>query len=89
MPLVAHSALPAFSALAAEGTDVARPDEAGDRPTLRIGLLNLMPDAALLATERQFIRLVATFGDRADLYVHPFTVAAAHRGPAAMQEKTP
>ncbi len=79
MPLIAHNELPAFAALRREGAHVATPGAAGRLPELHVGLLNLMPDAALEATERQFIRLVAAYGDRADLYVHPIAVAAEHR----------
>jgi homoserine O-succinyltransferase/O-acetyltransferase len=46
---------------------------------LRIGLLNLMPDAALAATDRQFLRLVSAYADEANLYIYPFTLAAGHR----------
>ncbi len=79
MPLIAHSQLPAFAALRRDGARVIAPDAGGRLPQLHIGLLNLMPDAALEATERQFIRLVAAYGDRADLYVHPIAVAAEQR----------
>ncbi len=79
MPLIAHNRLPAFAALRREGVDVAAPDAAGRLPELHVGLLNLMPDAALEATERQFIRLVAAYGDRADLHVHLVAVAVEHR----------
>ena len=34
-------------------------DHAVDRNTLEIGIVNNMPDSALLATERQFIGLLA------------------------------
>ncbi len=87
MPLVAHSPLPAFDALQQEGVDVILPADArqSSLPSLRIGLLNLMPDAALRATDRQFIRLVAGYGAHANLYVQPFTVAAAHRSDPARE----
>jgi len=69
MPLVAHSGLPAFEFLRREGRDVVLPDDAvrPTLPTLRIGLLNLMPDAALQATERQFLRLIDAYGRSANL----------------------
>ena len=87
MPLVAHSELPAFETLHLEGVAVTTPELAAQSglPALRIGLLNLMPDAALRATDRQFIRLVSVYGDSANLYVYPFTVAAEDRGEAAQQ----
>ncbi len=87
MPLVAHSKLPAFATLRQEGVAVTSPEPASQSglTDLRIGLLNLMPDAALRATDRQFIRLVSAYGDSANLYVYPFTVAADYRGVAAQQ----
>jgi homoserine O-succinyltransferase len=87
MPLVAHSELPAFETLRLEGVAVTTPELAAQSglTNLRIGLLNLMPDAALRATDRQFIRLVSAYGDSANLYVYPFTVAAEYRGEEAQQ----
>ena len=64
---------------------VLSPDRARDqdiRP-LQVGLLNMMPDAALEATERQFIRLVGSSNPIAQFYVRPFTLDAIERGPAA------
>lgn len=56
MPLVAHNQLPSFNRLRGEGIKVLAPDEAThqDIRELHVGLLNMMPDAALAATERQF-----------------------------------
>lgn len=87
MPLVAHSELPAFETLRQEGVSVTTSVLASQSglPALRIGLLNLMPDAALRATDRQFIRLVSSYGASTNLYVYPFTVAAEDRGEAAQQ----
>jgi len=82
MSLVAHSSLPAFEFLRHEGGEiVASADSA--LPTLRIGLLNLMPDAALQATERQFLRLINAYGRSANLYVFPFAVKAGDRADIA------
>lgn len=83
MALVAHSTLPAFETMRSEGARVVRPSDAGDRPSVAVGLLNLMPDAALRATDRQFIRLVSAVADEMDVWVYPFTVAAEHRGDEA------
>ena len=60
MPIVAHSSLPAFDRLRLSGQEVLDLDRANhqDIRELHIGLLNMMPDAALEATERQFFRLV-------------------------------
>lgn len=85
MPIVAHSSLPAFDVLRREGLAIVDP---GDRDTglrdLRIGLLNLMPDAALQATERQFMRLVGAYSDAANLFVIPFAVRADYRADVAL-----
>lgn len=83
MALVAHSSLPAFETMKSEGVRVTDPAGAGDRPHVSVGLLNLMPDAALRATDRQFIRLVSAVADEMDIWVYPFTVAAEHRGEEA------
>ncbi|MEK6750251.1 MAG: homoserine O-succinyltransferase [Pseudomonadota bacterium] len=82
MPLVAHSALPSFQRLKEEGGLVIAPDAAlhQDIREMHIGLLNMMPDAALAATERQFFRLVGESNQIAQFYVHPFTLPGLPRG---------
>ena len=85
MPLVAHNGLPTFDRLRAEGRLVLEAERARDqdiRP-LHVGLLNMMPDAALEATERQFFRLVGASNPIAQLHVHPFTIESVPRGPTA------
>ncbi|NIP72056.1 MAG: homoserine O-succinyltransferase [Gammaproteobacteria bacterium] len=82
MPLVANSDLPAFQRLRQEGETVI-PGEVAvhqDIRELHIGLLNMMPDAALAATERQFFRLVGESNQIAQFYMHPFTLAELRRG---------
>lgn len=81
MPLVAHSDLPSFARLRAEGQEVLAPGRARaqDIRELHIGFLNMMPDAALQATERQFLRLVGACNRIAQFYVHPFTFAQIPR----------
>ncbi len=81
MPLVAHNELPSFDRLRAEGIRVLPADRAlhQDIRELHIGLLNMMPDAALSATERQFFRLVGESNPIAQFYVHPFTLAELER----------
>ena len=76
MPLVAHNNLPTFARLMQEGATVLTPDRAShqDIRELHIGLLNMMPDAALAATERQFFRLVGESNQIAQFYVHPFSL---------------
>jgi homoserine O-succinyltransferase len=76
MPLVAHNDLPTFAKLQQEGLQVLTPGLADqqDIRELHIGLLNMMPDAALAATERQFLRLIGESNPIAQLFVHPFTL---------------
>ena len=76
MPLVAHTNLPTFERLRLEGQTVLEPNRAQqqDIRELHIGLLNMMPDAALAATERQFYRLVGESNQIAQFHIHPFTL---------------
>jgi homoserine O-succinyltransferase len=76
MPLVEHTALPAFAKLRQRGEKVLTHDQAlrQDIRELHVGLLNMMPDAALIATEIQFMRLVGSCNQIAQFYVHPFTI---------------
>ena len=85
MPIVAHNALPTFERLRQEGLRVLPPDRAlhQDIRELHIGLLNMMPDKALAATERQFFRLVGESNPIAQFYVHPFTLPELERGAEA------
>ncbi len=85
MPLVAHNELPTFKRLRKEGIRVLEPDFAlhQDIRELHIGLLNMMPDAALAATERQFFRLIGESNPIAQFYVHPFTLSELPRGDEA------
>ncbi|MGQ0658250.1 MAG: homoserine O-succinyltransferase MetA [Chromatiales bacterium] len=85
MPLVANIALPTFTHLREEGETVIAPEVAihQDIRELHIGLLNMMPDKALEATERQFFRLVGECNQIAQFYMHPFTLEGLPRGPEA------
>ncbi len=76
MPLVAFTKLPTFERLHSEHHDVLTIDKAEqqDIRELHIGLLNMMPDASLKATERQFLRLVGDCNQIVQFYVHLFTV---------------
>ncbi|SMN11182.1 Homoserine O-succinyltransferase [uncultured Candidatus Thioglobus sp.] len=81
MPLIAHSDLPSFKRLKTEGEIVLSKDRA-DHQTIRelhIGLLNMMPDPALEATERQFFRLIGHSNQIAQFYLHPFTLPSIKR----------
>ncbi|MBT3602108.1 MAG: homoserine O-succinyltransferase [Candidatus Latescibacteria bacterium] len=82
MPLVAHTSLPSFEDLRNSNEDVLTLDSAlhQDIRELHIGFLNMMPDAALRATERQFLRLVGSCNQIAQFFVYPFTVPGLPRG---------
>ena len=82
MPLVEHSKLPTFSRLREHGHEVLSLDRAvhQDIRELHIGFLNMMPDAALVATERQFIRLVGGCNRIAQFFVYPFSLPGLARG---------
>ena len=82
MPLVASTSLPTFDRLRQEGEIVVPRDVAlhQDIRELHIGLLNMMPDAALAATERQFFRLIGESNAIAQFYMHPFTLKELKRG---------
>jgi homoserine O-succinyltransferase len=85
MPIVAHTDLPTFEYLRKEGQTILDPDRAlhQDIRELHIGLLNMMPDAALAATERQFLRLINESNQIAQFYVHPFTLDELERSAKA------
>jgi homoserine O-succinyltransferase len=87
MPLVSHNALPTFDRLRAEGQLVLETGRAMHQHIreLHIGLLNMMPDAALEPTERQFFRLVGESNPIAQFYMHPFTLPELPRGDRARQ----
>ncbi len=84
MPIVAHSSLPTFDALLSAGEQVLSTAEAlsQDIRELHIGLLNMMPDAALRVTEQQFIRLIGGANQIVQVYVHVFTVPGLQRSAA-------
>lgn len=52
---------------------------------LHIGFLNMMPDAALQATERQFIRLVGSCNRIAQFFVYPFSLPSLSRNAEASE----
>ena len=86
MPLVEHIPLPTFERLRELGQDVLSLPAAlkQDIRELHIGLLNMMPDAALQVTEQQFMRLIGSSNQIAQIYVHPFSVPGL---PAARMRK--
>ncbi len=81
MPLVAHNRLPTFERLEQEGQKILRPGEAShqDIRALHIGILNMMPDAAIEATERQFFRLIGESNPIAQFHIHLFTLPVIER----------
>ena len=87
MPLVAHNDLPSYERLRVEGYRILSPQRARDQNirALHIGLLNMMPDSALEATERQFFRLVGSSNPISQFCIHPFTLDEIPRGDAARQ----
>ena len=87
MPIVAHTDLPTFARLKDEGEEILNPARAShqDIREIHIGLLNMMPDAALEATERQFFRLVGACNQIAQFHVHPFTITGLERSPEAQR----
>jgi len=81
MPIVKSSNLPTYDRLLSEGRHILDPSRAADqdiRP-LHIGFCNLMPDAAMQATERQWFRLIGESNRVAQIYIHPFTLPAVER----------
>ncbi|MCW8879150.1 MAG: homoserine O-succinyltransferase [Kangiellaceae bacterium] len=85
MPLVAFSPLPTFDRLLNEHHDVLPLDKAKhqDIRELHVGLLNMMPDTTLQATERQFMRLVGDCNQIVQFYVHLFTIPQIERSEEA------
>ncbi len=87
MPLVAHNQLPTFERLRRDGHVILSPERASEqdiRP-LHVGVLNMMPDAALQATERQFFRLIGSSNPISQFYIHPFTLPQISRKGAALE----
>ena len=87
MPLVAHNNLPTFERLREEGQTILRPGQAArqDIRALHIGILNMMPDAALEATERQFFRLIGESNPIAQFNVHLFSLPVIERNEEAQK----
>ena len=85
MALIVDSNLPAFETMRAEGVPLTTPEEATSSgiPQVSVGLLNLMPDAALRATDRQFMRLVCAAAHDLDITMRVFTVAEESRAEEA------
>ncbi len=81
MPIVAHNNNPSLQRISKEGMEVISIDRAKhqDIRVLHIGFLNMMPDAAFLATERQFFRLIGASTKIVQLYIHPIKLKGISR----------
>lgn len=81
MPFVRDRELDSWDRLRKEGIEVVTPEFADDLnlPEIQIGFLNMMPDRALRATERQFLRLVAAGADECLIHIRPFTISGLGR----------
>ncbi len=83
MPLVQHNHLPSIDRVGLEGTQVCASQELDPRmPELRVGFLNMMPDKAIAATERQFLRLLGSY-EAVNCFFYPFTIAGIERSAEA------
>lgn len=87
MPIVKSSNLPTFDRLIREGRPIMPTDRASqqDIRELHIGFCNLMPDAALEATERQWFRLIGESNRVAQIFIHPFSLPVFERGEEAQK----
>lgn len=73
MPLFSDSKLPSIDRVRQEGTPVVSSNQALNVKPVRVGLLNMMPDRAIAATERQFLRLLSSCDD-VGVHLHPFSI---------------
>ncbi len=87
MPLVAHTDHPLYRVLQGSGQEILSMDRAlsQDIRELHVGLLNMMPDAALSFTDRQFMRLIGSCNKIVQFYVHPFTIPGLVRSADAQK----
>ncbi len=78
---------PSYDKLVNEGYSILTAERAlaQDIRELHIGFLNMMPDAAFTATERQFLRLIANSNQIAQFNFHPFTISVDKRSPEIQQ----
>ncbi|MCB1563835.1 MAG: homoserine O-succinyltransferase [Alphaproteobacteria bacterium] len=85
MPIVAYSDLPSYGRLREEGQEILSREraETQDIRTIHIGILNMMQDSALEATERQFIRLIGNSDRITQLRIHLFNIEGIERGSEA------
>ena len=81
MPLIEHNNLPTFEYLRKNGENILSKKRALKQfiRELHIGILNMMPDPALCATERQFFKLVGNSNKVVQFYIHLFTLKSIKR----------
>ena len=60
-------------------------DASARRPRVSVGLVNNMPDAALQATERQFVTLLHAAAESCDIRIHLFSLPGVPRAGAALE----
>lgn len=85
MTVLKTNDLPTFKRLQSEGVPILGGDRAAkqDIRVLHFGICNLMPDAALEATERQLVRPIAISSGVAQIHLHHFTLPMIERGKKA------
>ncbi len=85
MPIIKNSDLPTYDRLINEGRQIIPLNraESQDIRELHIGFINLMPDAALEATERQFFRLIGESNRLVQTFIHSSTLPIYPRGEKA------
>ncbi len=83
MPIAIRSDLHAFERLRTteQLASVVDIEEASriDLPVLHVGFVNMMPDAAVEATERQFLRLLHAGAQSQVIHVHPISIGNLKR----------
>ncbi len=72
MPLLRYRDLDSWERLVREDIEIT--EQNTGTPPLQIGFLNMMPDRALRATERQFYRLLAVGAEDFVVQIHPFSI---------------
>ena len=80
MPVISHPNLPSLERLESSGLVIRAEDleKKSYSKHLHIGLLNLMPDPAFQATERQFVRMLAC-NDEFLVHLYPTSVETENR----------
>ena len=83
MPVIQHNNLPSFTRIQSEGVELCTLNKKNTSlADIKIGFLNMMPDAAIAATERQFLRLVGA-NKQVNCSFYPFTIKGVERSAEA------